>query len=147
MSQGLVYGVDEANVINDTIDGEVVIVNLTEGTYYTLQGVGAEVWHWLQKHPCDLDFVVSELCRSFALGAEQIGPGLESFWEELIREGLLCARVAPSAPPSWTLVPGPYQQPKLQKYTDLQDMLLFDPIHNVDEKQGWPVLSQDAPRH
>jgi hypothetical protein len=30
----------------------------------------------------------------------------------------------------------------LQKYTDMADLLLLDPIHEVDE-QGWP---QPAPR-
>jgi hypothetical protein len=28
--------------------------------------------------------------------------------------------------------------PLLRKYTDMRDLLLLDPIHDVDE-QGWPV--------
>jgi hypothetical protein len=31
----------------------------------------------------------------------------------------------------------PYQEPKLGKYTDMQELLLLDPVHEVDEA-GWP---------
>ena len=32
----------------------------------------------------------------------------------------------------------PVEPPVLHKYTDLQDLLLLDPIHDTDEA-GWPV--------
>jgi len=31
-----------------------------------------------------------------------------------------------------------FQPPTLNKYTDMRDMLLLDPIHDVGES-GWPV--------
>ena len=31
-------------VINDTIDGEAVIINLMSGRYYSLQHTGSEIW-------------------------------------------------------------------------------------------------------
>jgi hypothetical protein len=33
--------------------------------------------------------------------------------------------------------PGAYEAPKLSAYTDMQELLLLDPIHEVDES-GWP---------
>ncbi len=27
----------------------------------------------------------------------------------------------------------------MNKYTDMQDLLLLDPIHEVDETKGWPT--------
>jgi len=36
----------------------------------------------------------------------------------------------------------PFVKPILQKYTDMADLLLLDPIHEVGE-QGWP---HPAPR-
>jgi hypothetical protein len=33
----------------------------------------------------------------------------------------------------------PYAAPTLQKHTDMQDLLLLDPIHEVDET-GWPSV-------
>jgi hypothetical protein len=31
----------------------------------------------------------------------------------------------------------PFEMPKLSKYTDMEDLLALDPIHEVDE-MGWP---------
>ena len=31
-----------------------------------------------------------------------------------------------------------FQAPSLQKYTDMEEMLALDPIHEVDEEMGWP---------
>jgi hypothetical protein len=33
----------------------------------------------------------------------------------------------------------PYAAPVLEKFTDMEAMLLLDPVHDVDEK-GWPNL-------
>jgi hypothetical protein len=31
--------------------------------------------------------------------------------------------------------------PTLNTYTDLQDFLLADPLHDVDEQAGWPHVN------
>jgi len=31
-----------------------------------------------------------------------------------------------------------FAPPVLEVYTDMQDLLLLDPIHDVDETVGWP---------
>lgn len=36
-----------------------------------------------------------------------------------------------------------FQPPALESYTDMQDLLLLDPIHEVDE-MGWPQKAPDA---
>ena len=37
-----------------------------------------------------------------------------------------------------------FEAPILHKYTDMQDLLLLDPIHEVDEA-GWPSVKPDSP--
>ncbi len=32
---------------------------------------------------------------------------------------------------------GHFEPPKLAKYTNMSDLLMLDPVHDVDE-QGWP---------
>ena len=39
-----IYHIDAANIMHEVIDGEVVVVNLENGTYYSLDGVGADLW-------------------------------------------------------------------------------------------------------
>jgi hypothetical protein len=38
------FRVSNPNVMSETIDGEVIIINLATGTYYSLKDVGAEIW-------------------------------------------------------------------------------------------------------
>lgn len=35
-----------------------------------------------------------------------------------------------------------FEEPIFHKYTDMEDLLLLDPIHDVDET-GWPKPHQD----
>ena len=58
------------------------------------------------------------------------------------REGLL--RPATAAPVSQGPIqvePQPFSMPILHKYTDLEALLLIDPVHDVTT-QGWPNLNK-----
>jgi hypothetical protein len=41
------------------------------------------------------------------------------------------------------VLPAAFVAPVLHKHTDMQDLLLLDPIHEVDET-GWPSVKKDA---
>ena len=34
--------------------------------------------------------------------------------------------------------PESYEAPAVHKYTDMENLLLLDPIHEVEEEAGWP---------
>ena len=38
------YRVNSEQVINETIDGEAIMIDLASGAYFSLSQVGAEVW-------------------------------------------------------------------------------------------------------
>ena len=38
------FKVNTPPVIHETLDGEVIVVNLDTGTYYSIPGTGAEIW-------------------------------------------------------------------------------------------------------
>src|SRR5882724_660760 len=40
---------NQPQVISQTIDGEVVIINLQSGTYYSLTGTAAAIWNALER--------------------------------------------------------------------------------------------------
>src|SRR4029077_17954546 len=39
------------HVIHETIDDEVIVINLASGSYYSLKGAGTDVWDVLQSAP------------------------------------------------------------------------------------------------
>jgi hypothetical protein len=120
------------------MDGEVVAIQLNTGIYYSLRGPAALLWQTLDK-PSDSAGLARTLAAQFEVAAEQAGKDTEAFLQQLQTEQLIIAADAAStgAPAAAAGARQPYAAPQLERYADLQDLLLLDPIHEVGE-QGWP---------
>lgn len=132
------YAVCGPQVIHETIDGEVVIINLATGNYYSLRGTGAYVWEGLVAGT-SVPAITEALVTVFdGLDAP---PDLSPFLDHLEREGLIAHSTDPGAPSAPQPASGPrtaYAAPALEGFTDMQDLILLDPVHEVDEAYGWP---------
>lgn len=122
----------------ETFDDEVVIVNFDSGKYHSLQGTGRQIWQWLGSAP-ESDALVAQVCATFAGDADEIASSVRSFLDTLNTEGLVVP-VAADAPagPFETAPRAPFTPPVLNTFSDMQELLLLDPIHEVDTA-GWPV--------
>ena len=62
-----------------------------------------------------------------------------------MREGLLVEGEPLTATDSPTLPAGntAFVAPALHVYTDMQEFMLVDPLHDVDEVAGWPHAKTD----
>jgi len=128
-------------VTSERFDDEVVLVNFDSGRYHSIQGVGVEVWRCLEAGAVRGD-IEEHLRRHYEGAPEEISAGLGRFLEQLQKEALIVPVPAVSAPE----LPGPpahdslpsFVAPELTTYTDMQELLWLDPIHEVDES-GWPV--------
>jgi hypothetical protein len=128
---------------SETFDDEVVIVNFGSGKYHSLQGSGRRIWEWLGSGPT-LDAVVDRGIASFEGDPGSIGQSIRAFIEMLTQEGLVVPVPdgAPEGVPSGEPSPRePFAAPALNTFSDMQELLLLDPIHEVDEA-GWPVARQ-----
>jgi hypothetical protein len=135
-------------VVSEVIDGEAIIMDLRSGNYFSADGVGARVWAAIdQGHRRDA--ILAWMAASFDGDEAKMAEGLDAFIAQLTEHGLIEPRdpadPAPSAP---SLAPEaertPFRLPVVSIYTDMQDLLLLDPIHDVDE-QGWPTRKTDEP--
>jgi hypothetical protein len=129
-------------VIHETIDGETIIIDLVSGTYYSLQGAGADVWNALSAGE-DGDGIRARVAAAYAGEDGEIATAVDAFLAELEAEGLIVASGNGSvgaAPPTAT-GSAPFAPPKLEKYTDMQDIILLDPVHKVDDR-GWPHAAE-----
>ncbi|MEQ9640211.1 MAG: PqqD family protein [Alphaproteobacteria bacterium] len=123
----------------EVIDGELVVMNLASGSYYSSQGLGAAIWGWIETGHA-IDAIRDSLVEHFEAPAADVERDLSAFCGRLREEGLVRVEEAPAA----TGAPAVdaslrYEAPTLMKYEDMQDLLLLDPIHDVDET-GWPTL-------
>jgi len=125
-------------IVSDLIDGEMMLLNMEAGHYYSLTGTGAALWESIRQG-AERAGLLSALQKAFpAQDSQQITEDLDSFLKELVEEELVveCTECANGKPP----FEGEYAPPQLAKYSDLQDLLLLDPIHDADES-GWPAAA------
>jgi len=141
MNRSARFRLNAPRVIHELFEHEVVVVNLDTGRYYCLQSSGVDLWNGLMAGAS-----VEEIVRAFQTaypgdGAE-IETGVVATVADLAREELIAE--APTLGPSaeaWQPRSGTtFERPTLQTYTDMQDLLLLDPIHEVDEA-GWPIAA------
>jgi Coenzyme PQQ synthesis protein D (PqqD) len=133
--------VNAPQVIHETIDNEVVIINLATGSYYSLADTAEEIWSLL------LDGVASDEISAILLTRHQGDPkevstSVSEFVAELCSEDLMVPnpdgqpdQVAPHAN---SHSPSPFRPPHLERFSEMQHLIALDPIHEVDEGQGWP---------
>jgi hypothetical protein len=70
------------------LDGEMVLLNLTTGRYYTLNLVGAAVWEQCTGEQT-LDDIHEAICARFDVSIEQAAEDIVALVMELEAEGLL----------------------------------------------------------
>jgi hypothetical protein len=140
------YRINHSQVINETIDGEAIMINLATGNYYSLDSIGGEVWELLDQSS-SVEQVVTALGRRYEASEETIRSAVEDLLQQLSREELVVRDDSPGAAPSVLPLTSaedrvPFHTPKLQKFTDMQDLILLDPVHEVDSR-GWPYAAEE----
>jgi hypothetical protein len=81
----------------------------------------------------------------FTGNSDEVEVGLSSLLENLLSEGLLVEEEGGSVTDSSAFPPGQveFTAPVLHIYTDMQEFMLVDPLHDVDEVAGWPHAKTD----
>jgi hypothetical protein len=125
-------------IVHETLSDETIVIHLDTGNYYSLTGSGAEIWALLNGAG-SAAAISAALARRHGRPEAEIRGVVESFICDLEGEGLVAD--SDTAPDSLPIVPapagGPWEPPKLERYDDMRDFLLVDPIHEVNET-GWP---------
>jgi hypothetical protein len=141
--------VNSPHVIHESIDGEVIVINLTSGNYYSVKGSGADVWDVIESSPgADKSTIAAAVAARFGRESDDVARAITDFLETLQREELVAAAEngATASPlPATGTGNGSktFEPPLLEKYTDMQDLVLLDPVHEVDST-GWPHPKPDA---
>lgn len=134
------------HVIAETVGGETTIVNLGTGHYFSLQGSGADIWAALERGVSP-EGVVRELCARHVADDGRIEGAVADLVDELVLAELIVAEEGEEEPAPPGCPDGgartPFVAPTLTTYTDMQDIILLDPVHEVDPS-GWPHAAAGA---
>jgi len=132
--------VDDRHVVHETIDDETIIIHLGTGAYYSLDGSATAVWGPAAAGVPG-DRIAAAICSAHPEDDPQrITAAVTALLDRLVEEGLLVESpgAATAADPVIEGVGPVFADPVLQKYTDMQEFMLVDPLHEVDEQAGWP---------
>ncbi|MCP2727279.1 PqqD family protein [Limnofasciculus baicalensis] len=149
MSQSIRFRINSPKVVQETIDGEVVIVNLDKGDYYSLVQSAADIWSGIERG-ISTDEIITEMVERYEGSREEIETAVSEMIQKLQDEEIIVvderSRATKSDAPCITngnTEKAIFELPVLQKYTDMEELLALDPIHEVDE-MGWPNAKVEA---
>lgn len=130
-----VYTVASKDIASESFDGDAVVINLGTGKYYSFSDSGSLVWEALSS---------GMSTEAIAQTSPLTIAALEDFAKSLCDHELIIPHEgSPSAQPGQKFT----EQLSLAKeplgvdvFEDLADLFLADPIHDVQEPQGWPIV-------
>jgi Coenzyme PQQ synthesis protein D (PqqD) len=125
-------------IVHETVDGEVIAIDLANGSYYSLAGSGPAIWELLEQGGSEAE-IGAALVGRFEAEEPEINAAVSALLGQLQENGLIVASeeggLDVSAPNSNEK--SPFEAPRLERYNDMKDYFLLDPIHEVDTG-GWP---------
>ncbi len=131
------YAISAPDVVAEDFDGQVVVLNLANGHYYSVHGAGGALWT-LVAAGTSINAIMASLS---AQRPELVDDALRFVREivglGLVREAATVATPAPAMPVAW-----PAEPPRLEVFNDLAELITADPVHDVDVEAGWPKLLQ-----
>jgi hypothetical protein len=144
------FRVNSPQVISETIQGETIVIHLMTGTYYSLQNTAADAWEGIAASATAGE-IAATLANRYDASVEEIEDGVAALVGQLRAEDLIVemedADATASSYPARDAANGtarlPFQAPRLEKFTDMQDLVLLDPVHEVDPR-GWPHAKAEA---
>jgi hypothetical protein len=140
----VVLRLNKPKVICEIFEDEVVAINLETGTYFGMAGTAKEVWRLIEGE-VPVEGMVAHLAERYGKPRPEVAADLELFTNGLMANGLVAAQATDGSVPAIGIEgpAGSWEAPELTVYDDMKDLLLLDPIHDVDES-GWPARQQDA---
>jgi hypothetical protein len=139
MSEEKSFGVASKNLHSQKFDDEILIIDTKSGLYFSLRGAAVDIWSQIEA--CATRSTIEAALRGRYNGdANSISVAVDRCLAELLRDGLIRAVTHSSENDLDIVSPTakqPFSEPLIERFTDMQNLLLLDPIHEVSE-EGWP---------
>ncbi|MBP9726328.1 MAG: PqqD family protein [Gammaproteobacteria bacterium] len=134
------YQLRSQAIIHELLDREIIVADLDTGVYYSLRETGVPVWQMLLAGQTKESIVQAVVARYPDVSPVMICEDVEKHIQDLLSIQILVPRKEASSEALlneslvWELG---YYFPVFEQFNDMQQLLMLDPIHEVDE-QGWP---------
>lgn len=131
------YKINSPMVIADDVDHEVIILNMKSGKYYSASNSSGIFWNMISG-----GYSIDELKKT--INNPELNTEIDDFVEFLISESLIVEDLEIESH-SKVEIPEEikFDKLKIDTYTDMEQILLLDPIHEV-ENIGWPSKKNES---
>lgn len=144
MDRSLKFIVKNPPIVWESFGDEVVIVHLEKGTYYSVRGSAFTIWNLINAGSA-FGTIVDRLGASYEGSRAEIEKGVRELIDTMRREGLIQddgpatenSAGTGDLHSSVSATKPMFENPQLEKYTDVEELLALDPIHDADAA-GWP---------
>ena len=85
------------NILCRELDGELVVLNLARGTYFSLNPVGTRIWQLIQTGNGQLEAVLHHLLEEFAVDEQLARTDLLALVSSLQKHELVALTAAPNS--------------------------------------------------
>jgi hypothetical protein len=138
------FRANRPRVVDETIDGEALLMDMVSGSYFGCDGPSAVAWAALSGGHT-VDELAAALADRLDVDVETVRADGARFLEALVAAQLVVADPDAGVPAIEPLgldeLQGPYVALAIDEHRDLADLLLLDPVHDVSE-EGWPHQKQ-----
>ena len=138
--------VNKPHIVHETIEGETIVMNLKSGFYYSFDGIGPAIWELILLEASQ-NIITEVMIKAFPDASLNMAEEVHLFLKELIGNEIISAMSTETPVLPEELIQNvvsskvfkdiAVRRPLFNMYADMRDVLLLDPIHDVDEK-GWP---------
>ena len=122
------YKISGPDIVHEDFGGDLVVLNLESGQYFGLNPAGAVLWNTIVAGQ-DLTDCINDKDKATAANA---------FAKRLMELGLITPYTPDTHAPTATI--SFEGAPTIEVYDDLSDLIIADPIHDVDAEAGWPHM-------
>lgn len=136
------YQLYGSNIVYEMFENEAVAVNLDTGKYYSMRQLSALLWEaLLSKY--SVESIAEKISTHYAVNLTKVKSDINNFIEILLKEDLIKTNENfNDANIACFTLSGEYQVPTVEIFSDMQEILLLDPVHDVDTA-GWPVAQKE----
>jgi hypothetical protein len=130
--------VASADIVSEAFEGEFVVLDLSCGKYYSMDAAAGALWRAIAA-----GVSIGALAEALDGAPGVTARSIHEFAEKLVSYGCLTRSDAPGSAAidaaALDVLRTSAGPPTVEVFDDLADLILADPIHDVEEAAGWPV--------
>lgn len=139
------YKLNDSEMFSDITDNIAVVINAQTGVYYGMNAAGTLVYKYITEG-ADIKDIKNHL-KNIPQAPADMDLKVDSFIKELLDKNIIVPgdTVALNFSIDASILAQDNFELKVGEYLDAQELLLADPIHDVEKEKGWnPIFKENG---